>query len=416
MEVIYPRCAALDVHKKTVVAGVRIAEESKVTTDTGIFATTTKGLLELLDWLSQYSVTHVVMEATGVYWKPVWQVLSGDDDLTLVLANAAHVKNVPGRKSDMNDTAWLRELFAHGLIRPSFVPDIATQQLRTLMRSRKQLVRDQTRHVQRIHKTLEEANIKVASLLSDMLGKSGRAMLEAMIANETDPARLAALAHKGVKATQEQLREALTGRVTEHHRFLLALHLEVIDRLDGSIARIDERVEATLSPFRDAVELVATAPGIRDLTAEGIIAEIGIDMSRYPNEGHLLSWAGFCPRQDESAGKRRSTRLRRGNRWLKTLLVEAAWAAIKKKGSYLQAQFLRLKSKRGPQKAICAVAASLLTSIYHMLKNGVPYKDLGAEHFQKRSGKSHAQRLVRQLQRLGYAVNLSAAKEEFVPA
>jgi transposase len=416
MEVIYPRCGALDVHKKTVVAGVRLAEESKVTTDIKTFATTTKGLLALSDWLSQYGVTHIVMEATGVYWKPVWQVLSGDEEFTLTLANAAHVKNVPGRKSDVSDTNWMLELHAHGLIRPSFVPDAATQELRTLMRSRKQFVREQTRHTQRIQKTLEEANIKLDSLLSDILGKSGRAMLDAMVAGETDPVKLAALAHKGVKASQEQLRESLRGRVTDHHRFLISLHLEQIDRVDGAIAKIDERVEANLKPFRDAVELVRTAPGIRDVGAETIVAEIGIDMSRFPTAGHLVSWTGICSRQDESAGKRRSTRLRRGNPWLKTALIQAAWAAKNKKGSYLQAQYLRLKSRRGPQKAICAVAASLLTSIYHMLKNGVPYADLGAEHFNKRASKSHAHRLVRQLERLGYAVNLNPTQAELAPA
>jgi len=416
MDVIYPRCGALDVHKKTVVAGVRLAEESKVTTDVKTFATTTKSLLELSDWLSQYGVTHVVMEATGVYWKPVWQVLSAREEFTLALANAAHVKNLPGRKSDVSDTSWLVELHAHGLIRPSFVPDMATQELRTLMRSRKQLVREQTRHVQRIHKTLEEANIKLDGVLSDILGKSGRTILDALIAGETDPVRLASLAHKGVKATQEQLREVLRGRVTDHHRFLLRLHLEQIDRLDGGIAEIDQRVEASLAPFRDAVELICTAPGVRDLSAEGIIAEIGTDMSRFPSAGHLVSWSGICPGQDESAGKRRSTRLRRGNPWLKTILIQCAWAAKNKKGSYLQAQFLRLSSRRGPQKAICAVAASLLTAIYHMLKNGTPYADLGADHFHNRSRTTHAQRLVRQLQRLGYAVNLNPTQAELTPA
>jgi transposase len=416
MEVIYPRCGALDVHKKNVVAGVRIAEDSQVTTDVKTFSTTTKGLLELSDWLSSYRITHVVMEATGVYWKPVWQVLSMDEELTLALANAAHVKNVPGRKSDVSDTSWMSELYAHGLIRPSFVPDTATQELRTLMRSRKQLVREQTRHVQRIHKTLEEANIKLGSVLSDLLGKSGRAMIEALIAGETDPVKLAALAHKGVKASQEQLRDALRGQVTDHHRFLLHLHLEQIDRLDGAIAEIDQRVEANLAPFRDAVELTRSAPGVRGVSAEAIVAEIGTDMSRFPTAGHILSWVGLCPRQDESAGKRRSTRLRRGNPWLKTTLIQCAWAAKNKKGSYLQAQFLHVKSRRGPQKAICAVAASLLTSIYHMLKNGVPYEDLGPDHFRNRSRKSHAHRLVHQLERLGFAVEINPAQAELAPA
>ena len=412
MEVIYRRCGALDVHKKTVVAGVRLAEESRVTTDVKTFATTTKGLLELSEWLSEYGVRHVVMEATGVYWKPVWQVLSAGEEFELTLANAAHVKNLPGRKSDVSDTGWLADLHAHGLIRASFVPDAATQELRTLMRSRKQLVHERTRHVQRIHKTLEEANIKLDSLLSDVLGKSGRAMLEALIAGESDPVRLAALAHAGVKASQEDLRQALHGRVTSHHRFLLRLHLGQIDGIDAGIGVIDREVETNLAPFRGAVELISSIPGVSSLSAEMIVAEIGTDMSRFPSAGHLLSWAGLCPRQDESAGKRRSTRLRHGDPWLKAALVQSAWAASRKNASYLQSRFLRLKSRRGPQKAICAVAASILTAIYHMLKNGTFYADLGPDHFQTRSRKTHAQRLRRQLERLGYTVNLTQTQTE----
>ena len=411
MEVIYPRCGALDVHKKTVVAGVRISEESKVTKDVKTFDTTTKGLLALSDWLSAYEVTHIAMEATGVYWRPVWNVLSANEEFTLTLANAAHVKNVPGRKSDVSDTEWMLDLNAHGLIRPSFVPDKATQEMRDIMRSRKQMVREQTRHLQRIQKTLEQANIKLDSVLSDILGKSGRAMLDAMVAGESDPVKLAALAHKGVKASQEQLREALTGRINDHHRFMSA-HLEQINSLDKTIAKMDEEVEANLKPFRDAVDLVSTTPGIRQLGAQSIVAEIGIDMSRFASSAHLLSWSGICTRQDVSAGKHRSRRLRRGNPWLKAALIQAAHAARKKKGTYLQALYLRLKTRRGPQKAVCAVAASLLTSIYHMLKNGVAYEDLGPDHFHNRSRTSQAHRLVRQLERLGFDVDLNPHKAE----
>jgi transposase len=326
--------------------------------------------------------------------------------MELTLANAAHVKNLPGRKTDVSDAAWLAELLAHGLIRGSFVPDDQTQEMRVLLRTRKQLGREQGRHIQRIHKTLEDANIKIESELSDMLGKSGRAMLQAIIAGETDPVRLAALAHRGVKSSQAKLQEALRGRVTPQHRFLLKLHLKQIDHLDHAIAAIDSEIEANLKPFRVAVDLVSTAPGIASLSARAIVSEIGIDMSRFPSDEHLLSWAGLCPRNDESAGKRRSTRLRKGAPWLKTMLIQCAWAAKRKKGSYLQAQFLRLRSRRGPQKAICAVAASLLTSIYHMLKDGTPYEDLGADHFVRRSKTTHAQRLVKSLEHLGYAVDL----------
>ena len=405
MEVLHQRCAGLDVHKKTVVAAIRLVEGSKVITEVKTFPTTTSGLLTLSDWLSTNGCTHVAMEATGVYWKPVWHVLS-DGEMELILANAAHVKNVPGRKSDVSDATWLAELLAHGLIRASFVPDGQTQEMRVLLRTRKQFVREQGRHIQRIHKTLEDANLKIESELSDILGKSGRAMLNAIIAGETDPGRLAELAHRNVKSSQADLQEALRGRVTAHHRFLLKLHLEQIDRLDAAIASMDSEIEAHLGPFRTAVEIVSTIPGVGPLSAQVIVSEIGTDMSRFPTVGHLLSWAGLCPRNNESAGKRRSTRLRKGAPWLKTMLVQCAWAAKRTKDSYLRAQFLRLKSRRGPQKAVCAVAASILTAAYHMLKDGTFYQDLGADHFVRRSKTTHAQRLVKTLEHLGYAVDL----------
>jgi transposase len=405
MEVLYQRCAGLDVHKKTVVAAIRLVEGNKVITEVRTFPTTTAGLLALSDWISENGCTHVAMEATGVYWKPVWHVLS-DGEVELILANAAHVKNVPGRKTDVSDASWLAELLAHGLIRASFVPDGQTQELRSLLRTRKQLVRERSRHAQRIHKTLEDANIKLDAELSDVLGKSGRAMLDAMMTGETDPVRLAALAHPNVKCSQAKLQEALRGRMTSHHRFLLGLHLGQIDHLDAAVATIDREVEANLAPFRTAVELVSTIPGVSRLSAEVIVSEIGLDMSRFPTAGHLLSWAGLCPRNDESAGKRRSSRLRKGAQWLKTTLVQCGWAAKNKKGSYLQAQFLRVKSRRGPQKAVCAVAASILTAVYHMLKDGTVYSDLGADHFNRRSKITQTQRLTKRLQNLGYAVEL----------
>src|SRR3981081_468598 len=281
MEALYQGCAGLDVHKKTVVAAVRLAEGSKVITEVKTFATTTAGLLALADWLTQNGCTHVAMEATGVYWKPVWHVLS-DGDIELVLANAAHVKNVPGRKTDVSDAAWLAELLAHGLIRASFVPDGQTQELRSLLRTRKQLVRELSRHTQRIHKTLEEANIKLTSELSAVLCKSGRAMLNHVGAGETDPVRLAALAHGTVKSSQARLQEALRGRVTRHHRFLLHLHLRPSDSPDCAVATIDREVDANLAPFRIAVELISSIPGLSTLSAEALISEIGLDMSRLP--------------------------------------------------------------------------------------------------------------------------------------
>jgi transposase len=403
MEVLYPRCAGLDVHKDTVVGCVRLASGEEVSREVRTFGTTTASLVELSAWLAEHGCTHVAMEATGVYWKPVWHILS-DGEVTLILANAAHVKNVPGRKTDVADAAWLAELLAHGLIRPSFVPEPATQALRALLRTRKQLVREQASHVQRLQKTLEDANIKLASVLSDVTGMSGRAIIEAMIAGETDPATLAALAHRRVKSPPEAVREALRGRVTAHHRFLLRLHLRQIDALAAAMAEIDREVDKDLAPFRAATSLLKSIPGVSDLTAQVIVSEIGIDMSRFPTAGHLLSWAGMCPRNDESAGKRRSTRLRKGAPWLKTTLVQCAWAASRKKDSYLQAQFRRLRSRRGPKKAICAVAASILTAAYHMLRDGTLYHDLGAAHFARKNHKATAMRLIRQLAALGYAL------------
>jgi len=334
----------------------------------------------------------------------VWHILD-DGDFQLILANAAHVKNVPGRKTDVNDATWLADLLAHGLIRASFVPDTQTQELRTLLRTRKQLVREKSSHILRVQKTLEDANIKLDSVITDVMGMSGRAMIEALIAGESDPAKLARLANYRLKTSQEKLREALRGRVTNHHRFLLRLHLNQIDALDASIVMIDKQVEAGIAPFRAAVGQVMTIPGIRDIGAQVIVSEIGTDMSRFPSEGHLISWAGLCPRNDESAGKRRSNRLRKGAPWLKTTLVQCAWAAVRKKGSYLQAQFLRLKARRGPKKAIMAVAASILTAIYHMLKDGTLSQDLGSNHFQSKG--QQAKRLVKRLADLGYAVALT---------
>src|SRR6202048_291754 len=406
MEVMHQHCAGLDVHKKTVVACVRLASEGKVVTEVKTFATTTQGLLTLSDWLSENGCTHVAMEATGVYWKPVWHVLS-DGEVELVLANAAHVKNVPGRKTDVSDAAWLAELLAHGLIRASFVPDTQTRALRRLWRTGKQLGREKASHILRVQKTLEDANIKLDSVITDVMGMSGRAMIEALIAGESNPAKLANLANYRLKVSQEKLREALRGRVTQHHRFLLRLHLNQIDALGASITTIDQQVQADIAPFRVAVEHVTSLPAVSAIGAQVIVSEIGTDMSRFPSEGHLLSWAGMCPRNDESAGKRRSNRVRKGAPWLKTTLVQCAWAAVRKKDSYLKAQFLRIKARRGPKKAIMAVAASILTAIYHMLKDGTLYQDLGSNHFQSRSKGQQTKRLVKRLADLGYDVALT---------
>jgi transposase len=405
MQVLYPRCAGLDVHKDTVVACVRIAGEGPATTEVRTFATTTAGLCTLAEWLVESGVTHVAMEATGIYWKPVWHILS-DNELTLILANAAHVKNVPGRKTDVNDATWLAELLAHGLIRSSFVPPREVGELRTLLRTRKQLVREHASHVQRVQKTLEDANIKLTSALSDIMGKSGRAMIEAMIAGEADPHKLAALADRRVQTPRAKLVEALTGRVNAQHRFLLRLHLGQIDGIGRATAEVDAEIEGHLGPFREGVKLLDTIDGVDVLAAQVILSEIGLDMTRFPTDGHLVSWACICPRNDESAGRRRSTRTRKGARWLKATLIQCARSAARMKGRYLSALYHRVKGRRGDKKAILAVASSILVAAYHMLKTGTPYRDLGPNHFHPAKRTALARNLLKRLEGLGFAVDL----------
>jgi transposase len=421
MEVMHHRVAGLDIHKETVVACLRVMAGRRPTRECRTLTTTTQGLLELLGWLTASRVTHVAMEATGVYWTPVWKILS-EGDFTLIVANAAHIKQVPGRKTDINDAMWIADLLACGLLKASFVPPEEIQELRSLMRTRKQLVREQTRHVQRIEKTLEEANIKLGTVLSDLMGASGRRMIVAMIAGERDPHRLAALAERSVKASPKALHDVLQGRLREHHTFLLQLHLRQWDALDAAIRQIDEQVAGHIArvdqeaadgqpPFRELIARLCAIPGVSFLSATAILAEIGRDMSRFPTAGHLIAWAGLCPGQNESAGKRKSARLRKGAPWLKTMLVQCAWAAKRAKHSYYSAQFHRLCSRRGPQKAICAVAASLLTAIYHMVRSGASHRDLGADYFDRRTPQAKAKRLVAQLAKLGFAAQLQPLVE-----
>ena len=407
MEVLYPCCAGLDVHAGSVTACVRIAKGAEVTYQHRTVATTSRGLLGLAEWLTTQGCTHVAMEATGVYWKPVWHVLEAH--FTLVLANAMHIRNVPGRKSDMNDATWIADLLAHGLIRSSFVPPAPIQELRDLTRTRKQLVGEISRHTLRIQKALEDANLKLTRVITDILGTSGRAILTALVAGETDPERLADLTRGRLKASRADLVDALHGRVTEHHRFMIQLHLTQIEALDAAVATIEARIGDALGPFRTAVSLLTTMPGLSDTTARVLIAEIGTDMTRFPTVGHLISWAGLCPRLDESAGKRRSTRTRRTAPWLKTTLINAAWAATRKKDSYLRAQFLRIKSRRGAKKAILAVASSMLCAAYHMLRDGAEYHDLGPHYFVHRDKEQVTKRLLQRLRDLGVVVEVKAA-------
>jgi len=407
MDLLHERCAGLDVHQATVVACVRWVAGREVRRDLREFGTSTRELHALRDWLQAHGVTPVVMESTGVYWKPVWHVLAGS--FALVLANATRVRNVPGRKSDVNDAGWLADLLAHGLIPARFVPDPVVQTVRGLTRTRTQLLREHSRHAQRVHKVLQDANLKLATVLSDVLGRSGRAILDALVAGESDPARLTALVGTRVKASRAALRDALQGTPTDDHRFTLRVHLELMDRLTQAVEAVDARLSAALAAVTVVVERLTTIPGISTTTARILVGEIGWDMAPFPSAGHLVSWAGLCPRLDESAGKHRSVRVRKGGRWLKTALVQAAWAAIKVKRSYLQAQFLRLKARRGPKKAIIAVAASMLTAAYHMLRNGTDYHELGGTHFDQRAKHRVTAGLVRRLGQLGYTVALTPA-------
>jgi transposase len=410
MQVLHPRCAGLDVHKDTVVACVRCVSPPRHH-ETRSFATTTRGLLALAEWIGGHACTHVAMEATGVYWRPVWHVLDGS--VELVLANAQHVRNVPGRKTDVTDAMWIADLLAHGLIRSSFVPPAPIQELRDLTRTRKQLVREIGQHSLRIQKVLEDANLKLGSVLSDVLTISGRAMLGAIIAGESDPETLAALAQGSARRKHDALVEALHGRITPHHRSMLKLHLDLIAALEHALGEIDAAVGKSLAPIRERARLLTTMPGISDLVAHVIIAEIGVDMTRFPTAGHLVSWAGLCPRNDESAGKRRSTRLRKSGTWLKTTLVTAAWAAVRVKASYLHAQFMRIKARRGPKKAIIAVAASMLTAAYFMLRDGTAYRELGPAHFDQRQRSNTIRRLIRRLNDLGYQLPGPSESNDF---
>lgn len=406
MELLHARCAGLDVHKDVIVACARIVEGGKVRHELQSFETLTRGLLELLDWLEERGVTCVAMEATGVYWKPTWQVLEGH--FQLVLANAAHVKNVPGRKTDAKDAEWLSDLVAHGLIESSFVPPEPVQDLRDLTRTRKQIAREVVQHTTRIQKVLESANLKLTGLITDVLGVGGRAILDALVAGETDPEKLSKLAPR-VRATRRELAEALRGRVREHHRFMLKLHLAQVDSLREAIEGIEARLDHSLSTFQDAIARLITIPGISATLAWTIVSEVGVDMSRFKTSQHLISWACLCPRNDESAGKRRSTKIRKGCRWLKAGLIQAACSVARMKSGYLASQFHRIRARRGPGKAVVAVANSILTIAYCMLRDGTTYQDLGGHHFDVRDKQKATKRLLRRLEALGVKVAVQPA-------
>jgi transposase len=382
---LHDRCAGLDVHKKTVVACVRIAgPDGRVDSEVRTFATMTADLLALADWLAEKGVRHVAMESTGVYWKPVWNLLEGR--LELMLVNAQHIKRVPGRKTDVKDAEWIAQLLQHGLLSPSFVPPPPVRELRDLTRQRAQLVADRAGVANRIQKVLEGANIKLSSVATDVLGASGRAMIARLIAGETDPGRLAAEARASLRKKVIPLRRALEGRVTGHHRFQLRLLMDQLGQLEGLIARLDARIAEVMdappadgaggpapAPFREAAERLATIPGVAVRSAEVIVAEIGPDMARFPTAGHLASWAGMSPGNDQSAGKRRSGRTTKGSRWLRTMLVQVAWSASHTKGTILAEAYRKLARRLGRKKALVALGHKLLRIIYEMLKTGTDY-------------------------------------------
>lgn len=405
MEVLHRCVSGLDVHKKTVVAcRRRLLDNGKVEQEVKTFATTTTALLSLLEWLREWSVSHVAMESTGVYWKPIWNILEGHMELLLV--NARHIKTVPGRKTDVKDCEWIAQLMQYGLLRASFVPSPEVRQWRDLTRHRTKLSDQHTAVVNRLHKVLEDANIKLSTVISDIMGVSGRRMLRALADGESDPIALSAMGDKRLKATPEELQASLLGQVQEHHRFMLSTLLDQIDFLEQQMARLDERIEAQMRPFEEAINRLDTIDGVDRWGAQCLLAELGPDMAQYPSADHLSSWAGMSPGNDESAGKRRSGKTPKGNKWIRRTLTQSAWAATKRKGGYLSAQYRQLAARRGKKRAIVALGHTILVAAYHMLKDGVDYRDLGSDYFDQRRRTRTAKHLVDRLESLGYEVKL----------
>jgi transposase len=406
MDILYPCCAGLDVHKKTVTACVRrVDAKGKARQETRTFGTMTSQLLDLADWLTAEGVGHVAMESTGVYWKPIWNLLEGM--FALMLVNAQHIKKVPGRKTDVKDAEWIAQLLQHGLLRGSFVPETPQRELRELTRQRRQLIQTKASVANRIQKVLEDANIKLASVATNVLGLSGRAMLEALAAGQANVDALAELARGKLRPKIPQLRLALHGRVTEHHRFVLRLLLDELQGLEGLIERLNQRITEVLPvPFVQAIERLDTIPGIDVEAAQSILAEIGVRMEQFPSASHLASWTGMSPGNRQSAGKRQSGRTTKGNRWLRATLVQVAWAATHTKGTYVSALYRRLAGRRGKKRALVAVAHSTLVSIYHVLQKQTVYHELGPSYLDQLQQKRLTQSLVRRLQQLGHEVTL----------
>lgn len=410
MDVVIERVCGLDVHKRTVVAclitpGPCGTPHKEIRT----FSTVTADLLRLADWLSAAGCTHVAMESTGIYWRPVYNVLEAVGQFELLVVNAQHMKAVPGRKTDTHDAAWIADLLRHGLLRGSFIPPRPLRELRDLTRYRSELVHDRVRLVNRLHKVLEDANIKLAMVATDIMGVSGRAIIAALIGGETDPERLADLARGVLQKKRQDLEQALLGHFRPHHAFLLAELLGQIDALEEAEGRVTEELERRLQEEAEALANLDTIPGVNQRIAQIIVAEIGTDMSRFPSAKHLASWAGLCPGNHESAGKRRTGKTRKGSRWLRQALVEAAHGAAHTKKTYLGALHRRIAARRGRNKATVAVAHTILVISYYLLTRKEPYQDLGANYFDERAKQDLERRLVKRLQRLGYDVSLQPA-------
>lgn len=445
MEIVYERCAGLDVHKKNVKACFSSpGKNGQRSKETRTYLTMTGTLLEMRDWLKQQGCTHVAMEATGVYWKPIYNLLEGDFEILVV--NAHHIKTVPGRKTDVKDAEWIADLLAHGLLSASFIPSAPQRELRELTRYRTSLVEERAREVNRLQKTLEDTNLKLGDVVSDVMGKASGLILAAIVAGETDAVRLASLATGRVHASQQDLERALTGKVTTHHRFMLGQHLALIEHLDEAIRHVSEELARRFTPpepppdeqgphspveapapessepaaspdesaplsWQEAAELIDQVTGISQRVAQGLLAEIGIEMEQFPSAKHLASWVGICPGNHESAGKRLSGKTRKGNPYARRLLIQAAHAAAHSKNTYLAAQYRRIAARRGPKRAAVAVGHSILVIVYHLLRDRGSYQDLGGNYFDQHDRQMIQKHLVRRLERLGYQVDLQPRSE-----